>query len=184
MTTRDPKRREKLLSLADGLWLSRGYAGFSFGDLSTGSGLKKPSVYHHFPSKEALLLALIAHHAKRSADFYAAMDSCPAPQALGAFFKVYEGLLEHPGRLCPAGAICADLEVLPRPAAELGRRYLQGQEAWLSATLARGPWSLSAPDHATMILGALQGSLQRARAEGSPEPLRGTLRVLQGQLGI
>ena len=62
MTTRDPNRREKLLQVADALWLSRGYAGFSFADLSTRTGLRKPSVYHHFPSKEALFIALIEHH--------------------------------------------------------------------------------------------------------------------------
>ncbi|MGH1346716.1 MAG: TetR/AcrR family transcriptional regulator [Nannocystales bacterium] len=170
--------------MADALWLSRGYAGFSFADLSTRTGLRKPSVYHHFPSKEALFIALIEHHEHEAAGFFETMDTRPANEALGAFLEVYGRLLEHPDRLCPAGAICADLEVMPAAVAASGRLYLRAQQSWLTATMDRGPWRFCAEDMAATVLSALQGALQRSRGALSPVPLERTLRMLRVQLEL
>lgn len=174
-------RRDELLAVADDLWLSRGYAGFSFADLSKATGLRKPSVHHHFPAKEALLLALVSHHANRAQGFYEVMDALPAEAALAAFLQVYGSIEE--GHICPAGALCTDLDVIPASCAEAGRAYLAAQQRWLHSTLARGPWEVDAEDMAATILGALQGSLQRRRAE-DPTALMRTLRTVRQLLGI
>jgi TetR/AcrR family transcriptional repressor of nem operon len=171
-------RREELLDIADRLWRSRGYAGFSFADLSAASGIRKASVHHHFPSKAALGEALIARHAA-SAQAFAAAVAGDATAAVEAFLDHYERLLEAPEEVCAASAVCADLMVLPDDVAMSGRAYLAGQRAWLVAQLAAGPWQGDPDGLADVVLGMLQGGLQRARAEGEPERLRGAIRALR-----
>ena len=51
--------REKLLDAADEFLRARSFAGFSFQDLARTVGIKKGSVYHHFETKEALVVAVL-----------------------------------------------------------------------------------------------------------------------------
>jgi len=177
MPPRDPHRRQKLLELGLHLWLTRGYAGFSFADLARGTGIRKASVHHHFATKGALVVALIEHQGELAQGFVAWSATQPAEVVLRVFLDGYARLLDTPDELCAAGAICADLAVLPPEPAALGQRYLAAQRTWLIATLRRGPWS-DPTDLADTILAALQGGLQRARASGEPERLLATVRTL------
>lgn len=51
--------RDLLLKEAETLARTRGYAAFSYADLAERVGIRKASVHHHFPTKEALGVALI-----------------------------------------------------------------------------------------------------------------------------
>ena len=51
--------REQLLDAAQTLVQKRGLNAVSFQDLADAVGLKKPSVFHHFPSKDALARSLL-----------------------------------------------------------------------------------------------------------------------------
>lgn len=52
-------RRGAILAAATQLFLARGYAGTSMSALAQACGLQKASLYHHFPSKEALFSACV-----------------------------------------------------------------------------------------------------------------------------
>ncbi len=52
-------RRREILALATEAFLARGYAGASMADLACAVGIQKASLYHHFPSKEALFVACV-----------------------------------------------------------------------------------------------------------------------------
>ena len=80
-------RREQLLSTAADLFAERGFHGTSVADLGAACGMSGPALYKHFPSKDALLAAmlvsiseeLLAVGAERSA---AATDATEALHAL------------------------------------------------------------------------------------------------------
>lgn len=178
------RRREQLLDIADQLWRKRGYAGFSYADLARESALHKATIHHHFAKKSDLVEALIARHRDEAVQFANAHAPAPPRVALDAFLDTYESLLQTPDLLCAAGTISADLEVLPEPAAGMGRAYLTGQRAWLARRLAQTGASAHPGELADTVLAALQGGLQRARAEGEPERLRAVLRELRRLLGL
>jgi len=52
-------RRAALLQSAAELFAERGFAGVSMEDLGTAVGMSGPAVYRHFPSKQAVLAALL-----------------------------------------------------------------------------------------------------------------------------
>ena len=57
--------REKILNAAQDLIQTRSFHGFSFQDLADRVGIRKPSLYHYFDSKDAIALAVL----ERAADW-------------------------------------------------------------------------------------------------------------------
>lgn len=57
-----PSRREQVLAAATELFAERGFHAVSMEDIGAASGIAGPSVYRHFPSKAALIVA-IGHRA-------------------------------------------------------------------------------------------------------------------------
>jgi AcrR family transcriptional regulator len=60
-----PARRSQLLDLAAPLMANRGFHGMSVGDLGAAAGITGPALYRHFPSKQALLGALLTDISER-----------------------------------------------------------------------------------------------------------------------
>lgn len=58
-------RRATLLVEAARLFALRGYEGVSMEDLGAGAGISGPAVYRHFPSKQAVLAALLVGASER-----------------------------------------------------------------------------------------------------------------------
>jgi AcrR family transcriptional regulator len=74
-------RREKILKVAAGLFASKGYAGTSIRDIATDVEILSGSLYYHFPSKEAILIAVHAKGVEQVTSAVGeALDNCsPAP---------------------------------------------------------------------------------------------------------
>jgi AcrR family transcriptional regulator len=57
LTSTDPRRR--ILSAAATVFAARGFNGGSLNDIAVGARMTRPGVLHHYPSKQAVLLALL-----------------------------------------------------------------------------------------------------------------------------
>jgi len=68
--------RRRILQTASDLFVEHGYAGTSIRDISERVGMTKGSLYYHFPSKEDLLLALVAPLFQAVDEFVGAARSC------------------------------------------------------------------------------------------------------------
>ncbi|GAA1101244.1 TetR/AcrR family transcriptional regulator [Tsukamurella strandjordii] len=96
---RPAERRRQLVDVATGLFLERGYGNVAVADIARAAGISGPSVYRHFPDKEAILAA-----AMRSAvdEMSAATDAALARP--GASFDdlaaaVFAMAVDNPGPL-------------------------------------------------------------------------------------
>jgi TetR/AcrR family transcriptional regulator, mexJK operon transcriptional repressor len=63
-----PTKRLAILDAARGLFLEHGYASTSVDAVVERAGVSKPTVYSYFPSKEALLDAVVRHESERTPD--------------------------------------------------------------------------------------------------------------------
>ena len=52
-------RKEEIVAEATRLFAERGYEGASMGDLAERVGLRKASLFHHFPSKDVLYATVL-----------------------------------------------------------------------------------------------------------------------------
>jgi AcrR family transcriptional regulator len=72
------KRRDNIVDEATRLFGERGYEGASMADLAERVGLRKASLFHHFPSKEQLYAAVLERPAR---ELGAAVDRALSGQA-------------------------------------------------------------------------------------------------------
>jgi AcrR family transcriptional regulator len=94
-----PSRREQLLAAATELFGNRGYHAVSMEDIGAAAGISGPSVYRHFPSKAALMVAIGHRAADRLAlgTEYALRVAAPTDEreALRALAQSYVQTLVH-----------------------------------------------------------------------------------------
>lgn len=129
--------REVILLHASRLFANRGFLGTSTRDIATAVGIRQPSVYSHFPSKQAIAEELLRR------DLYAGIAALEgfAAEAASAPVGLYRYLLwevtyvrDTPFDLRPLYLG----EILDLPEFEEGRRLNAVYEQLLSAMLQRG----------------------------------------------
>lgn len=87
---RQEDTRKKILDQALELFAARGYDAVSVGEIAEAAGIKAPSLYNHFPSKQAIFDALIASTAARYEADTGKIDIHVqnAPQDIPAFSQI------------------------------------------------------------------------------------------------
>lgn len=177
--------RDRLLDDAERLVRSRGYAGFSYADLAERVGIRKASIHHHFPTKDALGEALVEDYRQRFRAILAEIADAErdAPARLAAYGRIYvRSVTEGMGCLC--GVLASDLALLPEPLQQKVAAFFRDQLAWLETVVregvARGELRPGgAPDRtASHILGAFQGASFVALALRDVGHLEATIEAL------
>ncbi len=85
--TKGRDRKEQILAAATQLFYEQGYAGASMSGLARNVGILKGSLYHHFGSKEDLLVHIFAQATEETVEILAAIEATEAPpvQRIEAF---------------------------------------------------------------------------------------------------
>jgi TetR/AcrR family transcriptional repressor of nem operon len=131
--------RSSLIDIAISQVRRQGYAAFSYADLADATGLRKPSIHHHFPTKEDLGVALVATYAERFSDDLAKIDAGhgTAVERLRAYARLYrQGLGTEQGCLC--GVLASEVAVLPQRVQAGVRQFFQTNLRWLERSLRDG----------------------------------------------
>jgi AcrR family transcriptional regulator len=71
---------DSILAASKQLFLERGYAATSMREIAEKSGIAKASIYHHFPDKERILLALLEETKESQRAMLAAIRAQPEPR--------------------------------------------------------------------------------------------------------
>ena len=159
----------------------RGANAMSYQDISEAIGIRKASIHHHFPTKDALLDALIQRY---TAYFLGLVDSVvkskkdPADQLL-AYASLFEATLSEgkQDKACLCGMLGAELVTLGNPAAAGVRRFYRDNEARLAKILDQGlnngafQFKGNSKLVAAMIFSLLEGGALVVRAEGGHKRL-------------
>ena len=96
---RAPGTREQLLAAARERFAAHGFAGTSLSDIAHDVGIRRPSLLHHFPSKEALYRAVLLDEVT---DWITLVDQAKRgpregwPRAEGTLLATFTFFEEHP----------------------------------------------------------------------------------------
>jgi len=73
------ERRARILQAAGALFIQRGYAAVSIGDIAAAVGVSKAALYHHFPSKDELYTTMMCELLTLIAEAMRAIVAAPEP---------------------------------------------------------------------------------------------------------
>ncbi|MES2073210.1 MAG: TetR/AcrR family transcriptional regulator [Pseudomonadota bacterium] len=126
--------REQIVQVAQHLIQTRSYLGFSFQDIADQVGIRKASLYHHFPSKEALGEEVIREATQKFRDWTDAMQLTPEKK-LKAYFLMYRNALNAGQGVCPAGALAPGWDCINEDLRGAVRELRSTQVQWLTGVL-------------------------------------------------
>lgn len=172
-----PARRRDILAAAAATFARHGYRGTSLERVAAAMGIGKSSLYHYFPTKEALFATLADETLRREAELFDDLVTAATPPAerMRALLDAIIGMLDE---WAAVGPLLVDFLREPR-----GRRRVRETFAHARVALARliregqrsGVFRRGAPDAlATVLLGCLDGLLLEELVE--PGVTRGTVR--------
>jgi TetR/AcrR family transcriptional repressor of nem operon len=159
-----PDTRARLLAEAEVLLRTKGYAGFSYADLADRIAIRKASIHHHFPTKEALLTTLVDEYL---AKFVATLADITATYAdprdrLRAYARLFFDGIER-GLLPLCGALAAERAALPDAMRTVIQHFFQLHLDWLVEQIEAGKAAgvfapqADALETSHLVLGALEG---------------------------
>jgi TetR/AcrR family transcriptional repressor of nem operon len=158
--------RSTLIEIATGQVRRQGYSAFSYADLAGAAGIRKPSIHHHFPSKEDLGVAMVAAYSER---FTEQLDRIDAEAGeviarLRGYARLYRvGLDEGQGCLC--GVLASEAAVLPKRVQAGVREFFGLNLRWIERTLREGAKAgllrkdVKPQREARTVLATLQGAM-------------------------
>lgn len=179
--------REQILAVARSLIETRSYLGFSFQDVADAVGVRKASLYHHFPSKEALGTAVIRQATQFFKDWTVARARAPK-DALESYFRMYRNTLRAGAAMCPAGALAPGWDCIDAELRQAVQELRQTQVLWLTGVLGalapqRPPKGApSAAALAAYVFSVCQGALLAARMTGRVEDFDEAIAQLRSSL--
>lgn len=170
--------KQRILDSALRLLQTRSYAGFSFQDVADEVGIRKASIYSHFPSKEALALAVLQYTESNFGLEAKTWEVLPAKEQIEHLLDWFRRVSVGGERVCPGGSFASTWSSIP-PALQAGViQFVDKQLGLLEQIITRGlaegsiqATGLSNRQWALILLSNIQGALQLARLTGKGRTL-------------
>jgi TetR/AcrR family transcriptional regulator, transcriptional repressor for nem operon len=171
--------RDQLIQIAQHEIQTKGYAGFSYADLSQQVGISKASIHHHFPTKADLGQEVAKRYWE---SFLIALDEIMrdtqnAKERLQRYAQLFvEGLQNDV--VCAGIMLASDRASLPDKVLMEVQHFVQINEEWLETVLEQGRqngelwYTGSAHEAACTLFAALEGAQLFSRADANFERLQ------------
>jgi len=104
---------KRLMDFAEARMREAGYHGFSFRDIGAEAGITSASVHHHFPTKAAMVAAIVQRHNARFAASVAPRPGETGREVIEAYRLAFRDALHSTGGMCLAGMLGAESGGLP-----------------------------------------------------------------------
>lgn len=185
--------RTRILEVARRLFHEQGFNGTGISTILREAKVNAGSLYHFFPSKEALLVGVLEHYLDllrpMVMDPVENMDSDPIGRvfALLAFYR--QGMEMTNCRMgCPVGNLALEVgDEYPQVRALIDRNFnnwIAAVKTWLDAAGDRLPPDIDREQLARFVLTVMEGGIMQARAADSLEPYDASVAQLRAYFGV
>lgn len=193
-TSAPVETRTRVVRAASHLMLTHSYLGLNLQELADEVGIRKASLYHHFPSKQAVGVAVIEDATRRFALWTDALAGETAERQLVAFVGMVRDALGAGARVCLAGATASEWDCVEDEVRAAMVAFSQLQLGWLEqvagrlkalqppAGSRRSSRRLTSRHWALHIASTCQGALLSARVHADPALYDMALAPLLNQL--
>jgi AcrR family transcriptional regulator len=174
----NPERRERILHEAQQLFFAQGLRGVSMDAVAAAAGIKKANLFHYFPSKEALELAVLERFSIDLRERLAAQFAASAEDPIDAVARMFEEAARGMRRRrCRGGCFAGNLaqeadhrESVRVRVAQLLRFWVEEVARLLERARTAGYFrrELDPEPAAEAILSLFEGSLLFSKASRQP----------------
>lgn len=191
MQTADTQTR--IVDAAARLFHEQGFNGTGISTILREAEVNSGSLYHFYPSKEALLVAVLERytHLLRPVVMDPVERATPDPvERIFTLFAQYRGWLAPIGfaQGCPIGNLALEIGDSSPAARDLIRQNFEGWygcvRGWLEAAGDRLPPETDRGQLAVFVLTVLEGAIMQARAAQSPKPFDDSIAQLRGYFDL
>lgn len=188
MITQVSSTQRTLIETAARLFHAQGFEATGVAQILREAGANPGSFYHFFPSKRALLGAVLEWYADHLRPIVLDPVERAQPDPLERIFDLLAwyraGLVESGCSLgCPIGNLALEVsEAAPEVRPDIQRNFdnwTRGVEAWLDAGADRLPSDCDRRALALFVLTVMEGGLMQARAAASLEPYDACVAVIR-----
>jgi len=166
---------DAILNHARSLITAGGYNGFSYADIASHVGIRKPSIHHHFPTKADLVQVLVRRYREEAREGLATLErhvSEPRAQ-LASYVGYWERCItDASAPICICAMLASELPLLPEAIAVEVKAHFRDLSAWLASVLERGVeqgvlvLTNSPQVEAEVLMATTHGAMLSARAYG------------------
>ncbi len=166
--------KEKALHEGRALLQMHGYNGFSFQDIADKLGIKKPSLYDHYASKEDLVIAIIEDYSHRFDLWVPPLKDLSPLERVKKVFHVFYAFTSDKAKVCPILALGADFQSVSRGIQKAMQVFVDKWLNWLEQQIIEGQQSgtirqdMDARMMTTFIYSQAMGSQYQARIMKNP----------------
>jgi AcrR family transcriptional regulator len=161
--------RQRILDVALELFAARGFAATTTRELSERLGFTKAALYYHFPTKDALLRALVEPVMKQLTALVDSPDDAPDDAGRARLLADYLAVIAEHRRLL--GVLVQDPSATGRPAMEEGRAFYERLSDRLAGP---GAPTLSGRTRLRFVLGGLHAAVLFAEPDDELDTVRTT----------
>jgi len=167
--------KRTIMNMAEALLQDKGFNGFSYAHIATELCVKNAAIHYHFPTKEALGIAVVKRYRDRFQLWInnSRIKDLSPEKKLDWLFSIYTNMRAAKGNACLVGSMEAEFNSIPNALQAEVESLHEELLAWLQTTLQEGRdsgifhFNGEPASKAALILSSLQGALQMARALGT-----------------
>lgn len=164
--------KDELLHAASRMVLAKGLNGFSLQELADTLHIKKASLFHHYPSKNALATELYRFYQKSFVDWVKEHEELSPEKMIITYAEKLTSWICEKHRVCPVGALSLEWHLVdPDLQVEIKKLHMLQRE-WLTKAFKlihkEIGLRVSVNDAVLGTMALLQGSIQLARLNDDP----------------
>lgn len=180
--------RERILEVAARLFHEQGYNATGIATILREAKVNSGSLYHYFPSKEALLVGVLERYVELLRPEVTDAPEAATSDPVGRVFALlanYRMGMEMTGCTmgCPIGNLALevgdDYPEIRRLVDQNFANWIGVVQGWLEAAGDRLPRDVDRRELAAFVLTVMEGGIMQARAAGSLAPLDGSIAQLR-----